>query len=240
MSDWASALPWTQDETQLVGELQAGSEAAYDWLVTHYHGPVYNVALGMLGDTADAADATQEVFLKAFRGIGGFRQGSSLKTWLYRITIREALNQRRWFKRHRRNETSLDAETPEGQTPLEIRDSGATPFEALAAREVQDLVQGALQQVPEMFRTAVILRDLEGMSYEEVAEILECNIGTVKSRILRGRRALKEILEPVLAERTIPAREVRTKQAPGAPARWNLNTSAGSGLGRDAAGEGAS
>lgn len=239
MSEWASAFSWTQDETELVGELQAGSEAAFDWLVTHYHGPVYNLALGMLGDAADAADATQEVFLKAFRGIGGFRQGSSLKTWLYRIAIREALNLRRWFKRHRRNETSLDAETQEGQAPLEVRDSGATPFEALAVREVQDMVQGALQQVPEMFRTAVILRDLEGMSYEEVAEILECNIGTVKSRILRGRRALKEILEPVLAERAMPAREARVNHAPAAPAQWKMNSPAGSSLRQDAAGEGA-
>lgn len=240
MSDWASAFSWTLDETRLVGELQAGSEEAYDWLVTHYHGPVYNVALGMLGNSSDAADVTQEVFLKAFRGIGGFRQGSSLKTWLYRITIREALNQRRWFRRHRRNETSLDAETPEGQSPLEVRDPGASPFELLESREVQDLVQNALQQVPEKFRTAVVLRDLEGMSYEEVAEVLDCNIGSVKSRILRGRRALKEIIEPVLRERSAPAAEPAAMQAPGAPARWHLDSSAGNGLRQDAAGEGAS
>jgi len=77
MSEWVSALPWTQDEAGLVSELQSGSEAAFDWLVTHYHAPVYNLTLGMLGDVSDAADATQEVFLKAFRGIRGFRQGSS-------------------------------------------------------------------------------------------------------------------------------------------------------------------
>ena len=93
VSDWASALSWGRDEAELVSELQAGSETAFDWLVTHYHGPVYNLILGMLGDTSDAADAAQEVFLKAFRGIRNFRQGSSLKTWLYRIAIREALNQ---------------------------------------------------------------------------------------------------------------------------------------------------
>ncbi|HKD51872.1 MAG TPA: sigma factor, partial [Candidatus Acidoferrum sp.] len=100
MSDWASALSWGGGEAELVQELQAGSETAFDWLVTHYHAPVYNLILGMLGDTSDAADGTQEVFLKAFRGIRQFRQGSSLKTWLYRIAIREALNQKRWFKRH--------------------------------------------------------------------------------------------------------------------------------------------
>jgi DNA-directed RNA polymerase specialized sigma24 family protein len=100
VSDWAGALSWGRDESELVNELQAGSEAAFDWLVTHYHAPVFNLILGMLGDPSDAADGTQEVFLKAFKGIRNFRHGSSLKTWLYRIAIREALNHRRWFKRH--------------------------------------------------------------------------------------------------------------------------------------------
>lgn len=200
MSDWASALSWGGGEAELVHELQAGSETAFDWLVTHYHAPVYNLILGMLGDTSDAADGTQEVFLKAFRGIRQFRQGSSLKTWLYRIAIREALNQKRWFKRHLQKNVSIDAEPEEGQMRLEIPDNGGTPFEQLAAHEIQDAVQGALQKVPEAFRSAVILRDLEGLSYEEVAEVLECSVGTVKSRILRGRRALKDILEPMLNE----------------------------------------
>jgi len=200
VSDWASALSWGGDEAELVHELQAGSETAFDWLVTHYHAPVYNLILSMLGDTSDAADGTQEVFLKAFRGIRQFRQGSSLKTWLYRIAIREALNQKRWFKRHLQKNVSIDTEPEEGQLRLEIPDAGGTPFEQLAAHEIQVAVQGALQQVAEAFRSAVILRDLEGLSYEEVAEVLECSVGTVKSRILRGRRALKEILEPMLQE----------------------------------------
>ena len=200
MSDWASALSWGGGEAELVHELQAGSETAFDWLVTHYHAPVYNLILGMLGDTSDAADGTQEVFLKAFRGIRQFRQGSSLKTWLYRIAIREALNQKRWFKRHLQKNVSIDAEPEEGQLRLEIPDASGTPFEQLASHEIQDAVRGALQEVPEAFRSAVILRDLEGLSYEEVAEVLDCSVGTVKSRILRGRRALKEILEPMLQE----------------------------------------
>ena len=200
MSDWASALSWGGGEAELVHELQAGSETAFDWLVTHYHAPVYSLILGMLGDTSDAADGTQEVFLKAFRGIRQFRQGSSLKTWLYRIAIREALNQKRWFKRHLQKNVSIDAEPEEGQPRFEIPDNGGTPFEQLAAHEIQDAVRGALQKVPEAFRSAVILRDLEGLSYEEVAEVLECSVGTVKSRILRGRRSLKDILEPMLNE----------------------------------------
>jgi RNA polymerase sigma-70 factor, ECF subfamily len=201
VSDWAGALSWGRDESELVVELQSGSETAFDWLVTHYHGAVYSLILGMLGDVADAADGTQEVFLKAFRGIRGFRQGSSLKTWLYRIAIREALNHRRWFKRHLQKNVSIDAESDESHTQIDVQDLGASPFEQLATREVQLAVQGALHQIPEVFRSAVILRDLEGLSYEEVAEVLECSIGTVKSRILRGRRALREILEPLLRDR---------------------------------------
>jgi RNA polymerase sigma-70 factor (ECF subfamily) len=201
VSDWASTLSWGRDESELVTELQTGSEAAFDWLVTHYHAPVYNLILGMLGDVSDAADGTQEVFLKAFRGIRGFRRGSSLKTWLYRIAIREALNHKRWFKRHLQKNVSIDATPKEGPYALEVQDLGATPFEQLAAREIQLAVQRALQQLPDVFRSAVILRDLEGLSYEEVAEVLECSVGTVKSRILRGRRALKDLLEPFLGGR---------------------------------------
>jgi RNA polymerase sigma-70 factor (ECF subfamily) len=202
LSDWASALSWGVDETRLVSELQAGSETAFDWLVTHYHAPVYNLILSMLGDVADAADGTQEVFLKAFRGIRTFRQGSSLKTWLYRIAIREALNHKRWFKRHLQKNVSIDAEPEEGHAAIEIEDLAATPFEQFAAHEIQAAVQSALQEIPEVFRSAVILRDLEGLSYEEIAEVLECSSGTVKSRILRGRRALKDLLEPLLVDRS--------------------------------------
>ena len=209
MSDLANVLSWAQDEAELVTELQAGSDAAFDWMVSHYHAPVYSLALGMLGDVSDAADATQEVFLKAFRGIRKFRRGSCLKTWLYRIAIREALNQRRWFWRHRRHQTSLDEGTPEGTAPLELEDLGATPFEQLESHEVQAVVRKALAQVPEVFRGAVILRDLEGFTYEEIAEILEVNVGTVKSRILRGRRAMRELLEPLLRPYKNPATEDR-------------------------------
>src|SRR5260370_39578695 len=94
----------------------------------------------------------------------------------------------------------MEAEWGEGQARSEVEELCATPFEQLAALEIQAAVHGALQQIPEAFRSAVILRDLEGRSYEEVAEVLECNVGTVKCRILRGRRALKEILEPLLGE----------------------------------------
>src|SRR2546428_871275 len=183
VSDWASALSRGSDEAELLHELQAGSETAFDWLVTHYHAPVYNLILSMLGDTSDAADGSQEVFLKAFRGIRNFRQGSSLKTWLYRIAIREALNHKRWFKRHLQKNVSIDAQPEEGQARIEIDDLCATPFEQLAASEIQVAVHGALQEVPEAFRTAATPRRLRGLRYQEVPEVLQCHVGTVESRI---------------------------------------------------------
>jgi RNA polymerase sigma-70 factor (ECF subfamily) len=198
MSDLAQSFPWARDEAELVTELQAGSDAAFDWLVTYYHAGVYNLAYGMLSDASDAADVTQEVFLRAFKGIRGFRCGSSLKTWLYRITVRQALNHRRWCWRHRREQISLDADQAGKKPSLEVQDADATPFERLATQETQAAVRRALEQLPAAFRSAVILRDLEGLAYEEVAEVLDISVGTVKSRILRGRRLLKQILEPAV------------------------------------------
>src|SRR5271155_4600020 len=198
MSDLAQPLSWGRDEAELVTELQAGSDAAFDWLVTYYHAGVFNLVYGILANSADAADVTQDVFLRAFRGIRGFRRGSSLKTWLYRISVRQALNHRRWFWRHQRQQVSIDAEEAGEKPAFELKDGEATPYEQYAADETQATVRRALAQVPALFRSAVILRDLEGLSYEEVAEVLEVSVGTVKSRILRGRRDLREILEPML------------------------------------------
>lgn len=199
MSDLARVLSWPQDEAEIMTELRSGSEAAFDWLVTYYHAPVYAVISGILRNPNDAADVTQEVFLKAFRGIRGFRQGSSLKTWLYRIAVRESLNYKRWFWRHLRFQSSMEDEQTDGSA--EFRDHGSSPFDELASREIQDAVQRALGEIPAAFRAAVILRDLEGLSYEEVSEVLEVSVGTVKSRILRGRRMLRELLEPILVPR---------------------------------------
>src|ERR1700740_3839165 len=129
MSDLAQSLSWGRDEAELVHELQAGSDAAFDWLVTYYHAGVYTLLYGILSDPADAADVTQEVFLRAFRGIRGFRRGSSLKTWLYRISVRQALNHRRWCWRHHRQQVSIDAEEEGNAHTHELKDSEASPFE---------------------------------------------------------------------------------------------------------------
>jgi RNA polymerase sigma-70 factor (ECF subfamily) len=218
VSDVAGVLPWGRDESALVAELQSGSDAAFDWLVTHYHGPVFSLLYGMLGDSADAADCTQEVFLKAFRGIRGFRRGSSLKTWLYRIGVREALNHKRWRWRHSRQQVSLESERESEMGFAEPEAQTESPFDSMAAKELRETVQKALSEVPESYRAAVILRDLEGFSYEEISEVLEISVGTVKSRMMRGRRWLREILEPMLGaisgqtrSETVPAEAVVTR-----------------------------
>ena len=143
MSDLAQSLPWGRDESELVTELQSGSDAAFDWLVTYYHAGVYNLVYGILSDSADAADVTQEVFLRAFRGIRGFRRGSSLKTWLYRISVRQALNHRRWCWRHHRQQISIDAEDEASNPALDLKDGEASPFEQLEAREMQATVRAS-------------------------------------------------------------------------------------------------
>jgi RNA polymerase sigma-70 factor (ECF subfamily) len=217
MSELAQSLSWGRDESELVTMLQEGSDAAFDWLVTYYHASVYNLVYGILSDPTDAADVAQEVFIHAFRGIRGFRRGSSLKTWLYRISVRQALNHRRWFWRHHRNQISIDSEESGDNQTLHLQDTEATPFEQCATHEMQATVRRALAGVPTTFRSAVILRDLEGLAYEEVAEILEVSVGTVKSRILRGRRMLKEILHPMLhAQPAQPFR--RSSEQSGVPA----------------------
>jgi RNA polymerase sigma-70 factor, ECF subfamily len=216
MAEMAQSLSWVRDEAELVAELQAGSDSAFDYLVTYYHSSVYNLVYGILSDSADAADVTQEVFIRVFRGIRGFRGSSSLKTWLYRVSVRQALNHRRWCWRHHRQQVSIDTDVEQPSSLREIEDGDATPFELCASREIQTSVRRALAEVPPVFRSAVILRDLEGLSYEEVAEVLEVSAGTVKSRILRGRRILREILDPVLrtAERRASEGQIRATRAP--------------------------
>jgi RNA polymerase sigma-70 factor (ECF subfamily) len=188
------------EEASIVADLKAGSEDAYEWLIAHYHQPVYGLVYRILNDAADAADTTQEVFLKVFRGIRRFHGEASLKTWIYRIAIHEASNQRRWWFRHKRRETTMEAQLCEDEGQVfalkeTLVDEHDSPFECAAHEEIRSKVEQELAQVSEPYRTTVILRDIEGLSYEEIAEILQVSLGTVKSRLMRGRFALKKRLE---------------------------------------------
>jgi RNA polymerase sigma-70 factor (ECF subfamily) len=201
----AGAVSARPEEASIVAELQAGSEEAFTWLITHYHQPVYGLVYRILNDPADAADTTQEVFLKVFRGIRRFHGEASLKTWIYRIALHEASNQRRWWFRHKRRETTMESQIcdEEGQgfaLKETLVDESESPFDCAAHEEVRSKVEMELAQVPEPYRTTVVLRDIEGLAYEEIAEILQISLGTVMSRLMRGRFALKKRLEAYAQE----------------------------------------
>ena len=201
MGNIAGALALQPDETALVAELRAGSEEAFAWLIAHYHQPIFSLLARTVRNSADAADLTQEVFVKVFRGIHGFHGESSLRTWIYRIALREASNQRRWWMRHQQHEIPIEQEMGEGDNgrPVLLKDMlvdpSESPYDAALHEENRAHVEQALRQVPEPFRSTLILRDIEGFSYEEVAAMQGVNLGTVKSRLVRGRAFLKALLE---------------------------------------------
>ncbi len=207
LGDLASAIGARAEEASVVAELKAGSENAYAWLIAQYHQPIYNVVYRILDEPADAADTTQEVFIKVFRGMKRFNGESSLKTWIYRIALHEASNHRRWWFRHKAKETSMEAPADDGDNSGNnpgwglkdtLLDQSASPFDSLARNEVRSRVEQELAQVQEPYRTTVILRDIEELSYEEIAEVMETSLGTVKSRLTRGREALKKRLEQLV------------------------------------------
>jgi RNA polymerase sigma-70 factor (ECF subfamily) len=197
----ASAIGITMEDAALVADLKAGSEEAFAVLIAQYHQPLYSLIARSLNDPADAADITQEVFIKVFRSIRSFHGDASLRTWLYRIALHEASNQRRWWSRHKKQEITIDTPVDsdsddDGGLCLSatLADHGDSPFDHAAQSEVRERVEAALRQLPEAFRNVVILREIEGFAYEEISEILNVNIGTVKSRLTRGRSALRTLL----------------------------------------------
>jgi RNA polymerase sigma-70 factor, ECF subfamily len=206
LGDFVGAIGVRTQEAAIVAELKAGSEEAYAWLIGEFHQPVYSLVYRIVADASDAADTTQEVFLKVFRGMKHFHGQSSLKTWIYRIAIHEASNRRRWWFRHKARETSMEVRETNSSSGTSfslgetLRDEGESPFDTVVHEEVRVRVEEELRKVSEPYRTTVILRDLEEMSYEEIAEITEASLGTVKSRLTRGREALRQRLSAYVRE----------------------------------------
>jgi len=197
------------EDLKLADALVQGVESAYETLLSRFQQPVYNLALRLLSDPYDANDVVQEVFLKVFRNIQSFRGQSSLRTWIYRITVNEAHNQRRWFFRHRQREVGLEDENDDSRSLVQVlADGSRSPFDCAFDRERHALIQEALTRENPSFREAVVLRDITGLSYEEIADILQVSLGTVKSRILRGREALRQelavLLEPQRSLQLMP------------------------------------
>ncbi len=190
-------------DSALVRGLKCGSAGSFEQLLERYQNSIYSFVYRLLDDPNEAPDVTQEVFLKVFRKIGEFREDSSLKTWLYRIAVHEASNRRRWFARHRLREVANGAHAGNEGRDWELPASAAeTPFDSVQRREVRMALEYGLRQLDERLRQAVVLRDIEGLGYNEIAAMLGIAPGTVKSRILRGREALKKRLQhrlPALA-----------------------------------------
>jgi RNA polymerase sigma-70 factor (ECF subfamily) len=222
MGNLASALTLRSEEAALIAELRAGSEDAFAWLIERYHRPIYSLLARTVQDRTEAADMAQEVFVKVFRGVRNFHGESSLRTWIYRIALHEASNQRRWWMRHKQREIPIEQEMSEGESATAVRlkemlvDPAESPYEMAVHAENKARVEAALMQVPEPFRTTLILRDIEGFVYEEVAEMQGVNLGTVKSRLVRGRACLKAIL-------TAPAAEGRSTERVGRNAGFEVS-----------------
>ncbi|MCC7175681.1 MAG: sigma-70 family RNA polymerase sigma factor [Bryobacterales bacterium] len=192
-----AAAPDGGDDCLLEGLIE-GAEWAYEALIAQYGQPVYNLVCRLVWDQAEACDVVQEVFIKVFRKIGAFRGDSSLRTWIYRIAVNEARNHCRWHGRHRGHEVGLERDAESRNCPATLAADGLSPFDLALEREQQHLVEQALAELSPAFRSVVVLRDVEELSYEEIAGILGLPLGTVKSRILRGREALRKLLQQKL------------------------------------------
>jgi RNA polymerase sigma-70 factor (ECF subfamily) len=185
-------------EAQLIERLRQRDLGAFEELVFRFERPIYRLCYRLLGDAEEARDATQETFLKIYRGLKGFRGESGLKTWIYRIAINQAMNQERWWRRRHRDETlSLNLSRADSEQTLGdlIEGNSASPEEVAIANERERHLMRALGEMKAEYRAALILREIEELSYEEIAESLGISIGTVKSRIARGREELRRRLK---------------------------------------------
>jgi len=191
----ASLAVAREEDRALAEALCAGEESAYESLILRFEQPVYGLVSRLLNNPADAADVVQEVFLKVFRKVSSFRLESSLKTWIYRIAVNEARNHQRWYIRHRGKEVDLEPAMKDQPGVSDwVADPGRNPYEVTLDHETEALLESALGRVSPNYRAALILREVEGLSYEEIADILGISLGTVKSRILRGRESLRKRL----------------------------------------------
>jgi RNA polymerase sigma-70 factor (ECF subfamily) len=185
-------------EAEFIERLKRGEGAAFEQLVTERSPEIYGLLFRLTENSEEARDLTQETFLRAFQSIGRFRGEADLRTWIYRIAINQARNRWRWWRRRRRDSTvSLDATQGQSNQTLiaTLAESSENPEQQTLAHERELALRSALQRVGRAYRETVILRDIEGFSYEEIATALAINVGTVKSRLARGREELRRKLE---------------------------------------------
>jgi RNA polymerase sigma-70 factor (ECF subfamily) len=182
----------TDYEILLIKRSKKGDTDSFEELISNYQLNAYNIAFRMLGNQEDAKDCTQDALIKVYKSIGKFKGNSSFSTWLYRIVTNTCKD----FIRKKKEVLYLDNDIKgeEGNIKRELRDEGDTPETVLEKSELKEVVTQAISELNEDHREVIVLRDINGYSYDEIAEILNCSHGTVKSRINRGRKALKEVL----------------------------------------------
>ena len=183
------------NEDFLIKKAKKGDSAAFSALMEQHFAMIYNLALRMSGNPDDASDLTQEVMIKLFKNIGAFEGKSKFSTWVYRVAANTCLDELRKIKRKKTVSLDAEYETEDGSVGYEAEDTAPTPDVSAERSELKTIVAKAVSRLGEEYRTAVILRDINGLSYTEIAEVIGCSVGTVKSRISRGRANLKEILE---------------------------------------------
>ena len=180
-------------EKVLVQQAKAGDRAAFAALVSAYETKIYNLALRYLGNREDAMDASQEVFLRVFRFLPGFQEESGFSTWIYRIGVNVCKDM--LIKQSKRNEQSIEVEDEEDeQRTIDVADSRYAPEQILENAELRAVLSQAIASLPEQQREMVVLRDIQGLSYEEIAQVLSLEVGTVKSRLSRARENLRKKL----------------------------------------------
>src|SRR5215468_475418 len=188
-------------EPALIARLQAADLRAFEELVTHFERPVFSLCFRLLGDAEEARDAAQETFMRVYKGLGSFRGESGLKTWIYRIAINQAMNQQRWWRRRHKDETvSLELSRAESESTVgSLLPCGTpTPEQQAISNEREGRIMKALGEIKQEYRVALVLREIEELSYEEIAMTLSISIGTVKSRIARGRDELRRRIRDLL------------------------------------------
>ena len=186
-----------QVDQLLVEQVQKGDKHAFDLLINKYQHRIVSLVARYVNDQAEALDVAQEAFIKAYRAISNFRGDSAFYTWLYRIAINTAKN---WLVAQKRRPPGSDIDAVDAEQydmDSRLKDKG-TPENELLREEIRQTVYSTIEQLPEDLRTAIVLREMEGMSYEEIATTMECPIGTVRSRIFRAREAIDEKLKPLV------------------------------------------
>lgn len=185
-------------DQQLVERAQRGDKHAFELLIAKYQRRLARLISRFVRDQAEIEDVTQEAFIKAYRALPTFRGESAFYTWLYRIGINTAKNYLLTLKRRAPTSTPFDADEAEGFEEAGLLHEVSTPENEMMSKQVVEVVNASLQKLPDDLRTALTLREIEGLSYEEIADVMDCPIGTVRSRIFRAREAIAENLRPLL------------------------------------------